>query len=249
VFNGRFDPITPPAYGQEAAKTLPNSYYFVFPDTGHGALMTSECADAIFLEFLSNPQNAPDGSCIGTLPPVEFMTAQDVLDVPAAFSVIMALNDLLGKGTIPAAELLFTFWVLLILSSCFVFPIMWLVRIIRGKGGRALPQIVYLASWIPAMNGGVLLAFMFGFVSVLFQVAMEEGNSYFFGIPAENWSLMLLPLLSLGLTVLMVVFAAVGWGGRFWSLPRKIYYTLLALASIAALVMLGMGGILTALLV
>lgn len=248
VFNGRFDPITPPAYGKEAAKTLSKSYYFVFPDTGHGALMTSECADAIFLEFLSNPDHPPDGSCIGSLPPVKFMTGQDVLDVPAVFQAMMSLNDLLGKGKVPAVELLFSFWVLLILSSSLVFPLMWLVRMIRGKANRGVPQIVYLASWVPVMNAGVLLAFMLGFVGILFQIAFNEGNSYFFGIPTQNQSLLFLPLISLGLTILTVVFAVMGWATRYWSIPRKIYYSLIAFASVAAVVMLGMGGMLTALL-
>jgi len=248
VFNGRFDPITPPSYGQEVADTLSQDFYFVFPNAGHGALLSSDCADSIFLEFLSNPNKAPDGSCVETIPPVKFLTSADVVDVPAAFTVLMALNDLLGEGKFPAAEMLFLFWVLLLVSSALVFPFMWLVRLARGKPARVIPQVIYLSSWLPVMNGGVLLAFALGFVGVLFQTAVEGGSSYFFGIPAQNQSLLLLPWISGGLTLLTLVFAGAGWVGKYWSVLRKLYYTLLALVSLAALVMLGMSGILTALL-
>jgi hypothetical protein len=108
--------------------------------------------------------------------------------------------------------------------------------------------MIYLASWIPVMNAWVLLVFMLGFVGLLFQVALNGGNSYFFGIPAQNQSLMLMPLISLGLTILTVIYAGLGWAGRYWSTPRKIYYSLLALSSVASVVMLGMSGMLTVLL-
>jgi pimeloyl-ACP methyl ester carboxylesterase len=248
VFNGRFDPITPPAYGQEAAKTLSKSYYFVFPNTGHGALTTSDCADGIFLEFLSNPDHAPDASCIDTLPPVQFLTRKEVLDVPAAYQVMMELNDALGKGKLPKMQLLFGVWLLVLLSAGVIFPGAWLVRVLRRKPAREIPLVVHLASWIPVMNSGVVLAFALGFVVVLFQAAINGSNSYFFGIPAANWPLLLLPWMSLGLTVLTLGYAAAGWLGHYWSVLRKVYYSLLALASLASVVMLGMGGLLTALL-
>ena len=246
VFNGRFDPITPPAYGQEAAKTLSKSYLFIFPNTGHGALTTSACADGIFLEFLSNPDKQPDSSCIDALPPVQFVTSGEVIDVAGAFPAMMALNDLLGKSKVPTDWVLFGLMLFGLLSAVVIFPLAWLVRVARSKPARETPALVHLASWIPVMNAGVLLSFAAAFIAILFQVAIGEGTAYFFGIPAHNRTILILPLISLLLTLVSVVYAALGWGGRYWSLGRKIYYTLLSLCALGSMVMLGLGGFLTA---
>ncbi len=41
IFNGQFDPITPPAFGETAAESLSRSYLYTFPGLGHGALPDS----------------------------------------------------------------------------------------------------------------------------------------------------------------------------------------------------------------
>ncbi len=72
VLSGRYDPITPPSWGQAAADYLSRSYHFVFPNTGHGAVDSIECATQIALAFLNSPQQPPDSSCISTLTPPDF---------------------------------------------------------------------------------------------------------------------------------------------------------------------------------
>lgn len=64
VMAGQYDPITPPAYGALAAKTLPQSYYFEFPGVGHGASVAGLCPRSIMLSFLDTPTKKPDSSCI-----------------------------------------------------------------------------------------------------------------------------------------------------------------------------------------
>jgi pimeloyl-ACP methyl ester carboxylesterase len=71
VLSGGFDPITPPAYGRITAETLSSSFYFLFPEMGHG-LGFNACGRAIMLEFLSDPETAPDASCIAAIPPIQF---------------------------------------------------------------------------------------------------------------------------------------------------------------------------------
>lgn len=67
ITTGEYDPITPPANGQEAAKTLSNSYFFEFPGQGHGQLYSSLCSDQIISTFEDNPTVRPDGSCINQM--------------------------------------------------------------------------------------------------------------------------------------------------------------------------------------
>lgn len=71
VLAGEFDPVTPPAWAEDAAYYLSNSYYFVFPEVGHGIMGTSDCATSIYEQFLDDPDTEPDSVCIADLA-VEF---------------------------------------------------------------------------------------------------------------------------------------------------------------------------------
>lgn len=50
VLSGELDPVTPPTWGEIAAKTLPNSKHLIAPGTGHGVLGTG-CGMRIIQEF------------------------------------------------------------------------------------------------------------------------------------------------------------------------------------------------------
>jgi len=64
VLNARYDTATPPAWGALAAETLPNSFFFEFPGVGHAVIDGGECPQEVALQFLSAPDQEPDGSCI-----------------------------------------------------------------------------------------------------------------------------------------------------------------------------------------
>lgn len=67
VLDGDFDPITPPLWAEETASGLSNSFYYVFPGTGHGVVRSTDCGLSVMLSFVDNPQQAPDVSCIDEL--------------------------------------------------------------------------------------------------------------------------------------------------------------------------------------
>lgn len=65
VMEGAYDPITPPANGMGAAKTLPKSYQFLAPSTGHGVFLSSQaCPVQVGEAFLQNPAAAPNTLCV-----------------------------------------------------------------------------------------------------------------------------------------------------------------------------------------
>ena len=84
VTEGEYDPITPPFFGVETAKTLKNSFYFEFPGMGHGATIGDECPIQIALAFLDNPTKRPDGACIAkmNLPKFTVVAGQGSGDQP-----------------------------------------------------------------------------------------------------------------------------------------------------------------------
>ncbi len=73
VIEGSFDPATPPYMGRQVSDTLPNSYYFEFPNMGHVPTGDDSCARQVALDFLANPLVEPDRSCLNSIRPVEFL--------------------------------------------------------------------------------------------------------------------------------------------------------------------------------
>jgi pimeloyl-ACP methyl ester carboxylesterase len=67
LFSGRYDPVTPPGYGELAAQTLSNHYFYEFPDMAHGVMRSEPCALQIGLAFFDDPLHAPDSSCMNDL--------------------------------------------------------------------------------------------------------------------------------------------------------------------------------------
>jgi pimeloyl-ACP methyl ester carboxylesterase len=69
LFSGTMDPVTPPRWGEEAARHLPDSIHIVVPGA-HGVF--GRCPDSIMLQFLTNGSvKGIDTSCVKsmTLPP------------------------------------------------------------------------------------------------------------------------------------------------------------------------------------
>ena len=64
IFSGEFDPVTPPVWGDEAAKTLPNSKHIVVPGIGHGATGIG-CVPKLVAEFIAEGSAEEiDASCV-----------------------------------------------------------------------------------------------------------------------------------------------------------------------------------------
>lgn len=72
ILAGEFDPITPPEWAILAGETLSNSFYYEFPGHGHGVMRSVPCGFEIGLQFLNDPNNQPDGTCVAELPGIEF---------------------------------------------------------------------------------------------------------------------------------------------------------------------------------
>jgi pimeloyl-ACP methyl ester carboxylesterase len=73
ILSGQYDPITPPAYSLQAAKTLSHSYRFVFPGTGHGVYQTNRCPNHIVVAFLDDPAQRPAAACVAAMTGPRFL--------------------------------------------------------------------------------------------------------------------------------------------------------------------------------
>jgi pimeloyl-ACP methyl ester carboxylesterase len=97
VLAGEYDPITPPAWGQEVQAGLENSYYFEFPGLGHGVSVSGPCPLAITLAFLENPDRMPNGGCVAAMAGPLFLTPQmEVVAEPVPFTTDLFGLELTG---------------------------------------------------------------------------------------------------------------------------------------------------------
>lgn len=65
LISGRFDPITPPSFAEEAAERLPQSTHIVSRTRGHGIWVWGydSCVDRIVADFLAQPGTELDIAC------------------------------------------------------------------------------------------------------------------------------------------------------------------------------------------
>jgi pimeloyl-ACP methyl ester carboxylesterase len=68
VLAGEYDPITPPAWGERATRTLGNSQFVLARGLGHGASLGSDCTALVSLAFIDNPTGPLDTTCVDELP-------------------------------------------------------------------------------------------------------------------------------------------------------------------------------------
>jgi pimeloyl-ACP methyl ester carboxylesterase len=98
VMAGEYDPITPPDWGRSAAATLDNATFFLVPGVGHGAIYASECATSIALAFLDDPEASPDGACLLTAPPVDFIIPGEELTVVPFTNEDLGFSSVVPEG-------------------------------------------------------------------------------------------------------------------------------------------------------
>ena len=234
ILNGRFDPVTPERYGKLVAQTLENSYVFTFPNTAHGAI-GNECANQMMESFVNKPNATPDSACLGQQK-LKFITSKDVIDFPV---MIKALNlDVASLVQVGLMALL----VLALLSAWVVYPLAWIVRVARGREGRATPPLGKLAPWVALLSGLVVLIYGVGLAIATANMVQANDMLILVGIAAKyRWVFVLPPIFTV-LALGMLFLAAMGWSGKFWSGWRKVYYTLLALAAAGCVALMAVTG-------
>jgi pimeloyl-ACP methyl ester carboxylesterase len=68
VMGDEYDPVTPPANGRRAARTLPRSTFVATQGLGHGVALKNECTLGIFSAFLNAPTAPVDITCAKEIP-------------------------------------------------------------------------------------------------------------------------------------------------------------------------------------
>jgi pimeloyl-ACP methyl ester carboxylesterase len=67
VLAGRYDPVTNVKWGELAASTLSNSFFYTYPNAAHGVFLSGDCPVNMVQAFLNTPTSEPDSSCISEI--------------------------------------------------------------------------------------------------------------------------------------------------------------------------------------
>lgn len=76
VLNGAYDPVTPQPYGEAVATKLKRAHVYTFPGLGHGSFFpppgmpATSCVMQMATDFLANPRQAPNSSCLSHIKPL-----------------------------------------------------------------------------------------------------------------------------------------------------------------------------------
>jgi pimeloyl-ACP methyl ester carboxylesterase len=108
VLAGQYDPVTPPALGEEVVRTLSRGYLFAVPGGGHVPSMAppGDCPREIIRSFLADPTRRPDGSCLAALDTAPFVIPPPAADVKLEPFVddIMGVAGVRPAGWAPDAQ-------------------------------------------------------------------------------------------------------------------------------------------------
>jgi pimeloyl-ACP methyl ester carboxylesterase len=244
LLSGHYDPITPPQFADIAAANLSNGTQVVDPTGSHGVAFGDPCMDSILSQFLDSPGQSPDTNCLSTIERKPFAPI-DALSFPFIGEINQLSDSVwwqLGSATV---------FLLLVLSTFIVFPLAWFIRAISSK-----ERPVESKNSIRLRRLAGLLAFVFGIVAIIFVGgvlyftfdALLNGLANIFAISGAAAPFFGLPYLLLLLAVGMVTITILAWRHGYWPTWARVYYSIVSIAAVAYVVVLGVGGMLTVLL-
>ena len=241
LLSGAFDPITPPYFADAAAVGLTHATKILDPTASHGVAFQSTCVDDIIQEFLNDPTSTPDSSCLDEAA-LAVPVPPDTIVLPLLARVNSVDSNTLVQTGIGAILLL------IVLSAFGVWPLVYLVRALRNAYPAYDPASRRLrwTSRILMLLFGILAAvFTIGLTGVVAGSLLNLTYATALVIPGSAAPILWLPVIMLLVAIGIVVSAVMLWlRPGSGSTAGKVYYTILTLAAIGILVLLGLQGLL-----
>lgn len=237
LLSGRFDPITPPAFATAAAAGLSNATTLVDPTASHGVAFFNGCVNDIVSGFLDDPMAEPDAGCLTEL------------ELPSAVPTdAITLPLMAGVNSLDSRTLRFfgiaSILLLVVLSPFLVWPAVYIVRAF-GDGQPKRAEGDRRARWfgrIAVLVFGVLgLIFAVGLVSFIVATLITDQTLLTaLALPASAAPVLWIPVLMLVLVLAVIIAAIMLWTRPgAGTVPGKIYFTIVAAAAVALIVVLG----------
>jgi hypothetical protein len=242
LLSGRFDPITPPSFAEAAASSLSRSTVLIDPAASHGVAFLDGCVNDIVNDFLDDPSAELATTCLDNKQLPAFVPP-DAITVPLLAGVNQLDRSTLAAFGIAGALLL------VVLSPFIIWPIVYVVRALGDRKPERSPEDrrLRLGSRLAMILFGILaFAFAVGLVGfIAYTLVSDLAMLTAMVFPPSARPLFWIPILLLALAVFIVAAAFMLWNSRgASSLAGKAYYTVLAVAALALVLLIGSQGML-----
>jgi pimeloyl-ACP methyl ester carboxylesterase len=195
IETGEFDPRTPPSFARFLAAGLPRAHLLILPWYGHER--PPDCSLRISRDFFDAPDDAPDTTCVDSIPPIEFVTG--VAPSRWVGTAVGRASSRPWLVSLPGAA------GLLLLGSAIGIPMHGLRARRRSRGygdARASLSLLLVAA--------VGLTFLLGLAAAVFVGMRRHFFIPLIGVP-QGWAwLLALPWLLLVLTPVAGILALSG---------------------------------------
>jgi CubicO group peptidase (beta-lactamase class C family) len=143
-------------------------------------------------------------------------------------SAFGALEKLAWYETKDFQVKLVVFCTLVFFWASVVALIGWLIRRTRKQLSKT-SKIARLAQFLAVLVSALNLIFLIGIALVVLNTDFWE---FFFGVPPAAFALLLIPPLTTGLTLGLLVFTVLAWKNQYWSVIKRVQYSLITLAAL-----------------
>jgi pimeloyl-ACP methyl ester carboxylesterase len=230
IFNGQFDPITPPTFGDTVSQTLPNSRTVTFPVGAHGALVGDRCASNIAATFLKHPLSQPDLGCLQAKTKITFITPKTTFKSPEALPIFefMVYRQVREINFMIILTLIMLSPIIIWASRQFMPSIQQ--KQVQNKSPSKLAAIfavltgILTAIWLGLQIHGISNTI---FVQPKFSI-LES----LIGIDRDYAWINIFPLLIMINSFSTSFYTVRAWQQQKWHMLWRIYYTAIALATI-----------------
>ena len=227
LFDGQYDPVTPPDDTDEVAAYFPNHFKFTVENRSHDSNSSTVAAGSLQEYILSGKK--PDLSGLDEQQDLNFATDVAFNQGVSALAAKVVANNYLSTAIIAGLLLL------LLLIGFFYFPIRFLVRKIRKKP-ISLPLSHNLATWLVTLFG-------IGFLVLLVMAVMDTmaANQYLavFGLTGQWSFIFIIPWLLVAALIASLFFSKSVWRS---STANKIFWSVSWLGGLGMVVFLWANG-------
>lgn len=233
LVSGRFDPITPAAFGDAAAVELRRGTHIVLANTSHGGMFTNACASSLARTLMQNPDQSLDTSCVAEQT-FEFQTPANT--IPTTFLYRSMLGN---EAALNQVYLLLVAW-LVALAVWPVRIIRALVALIRGTTNTTTHRTLFVAQLVWGSVASALIGYL---AYIAFDLVGDNfGAITRFGIPLTYTGIQPLLWLNILSVLLLIASWVVVIKQRTYPRAGHVFTALCTVSGIATVVILALNG-------
>jgi hypothetical protein len=229
IVGGGRDTWVAPSDIRALADRLDNATLVYAPDRGHG-IANLVCSQRIVASFIVDPQNAVDDACMTNGHSTGFLT--DLAEVEGMGGFQTWVTGCLSGSSSSRLTAWAVLPLLVLLSALVAWPFLLVWR--RYKA--------FAISWSRGERAALAVAFATSLVAVLFwgglfvatqTTARVNRHALAVGVLGDFGWVFALPWALMGLTALLVVALVAAWRHGYWSVPLRVHFSMVAVASVA----------------